>query len=175
MSASSLLQRRNILQTIFALLLCFLTAVSVSGQTQTNGEAEVGIEEIYVARSDGNGKPGEKSETFFTNDIPIYCVIQLNSSVPATVKMNFIAVKANNLKPETKIVTVSYKTNGNQNRVYFNASPEGKWSAGTYRVDISVNGKSPAGHIFEIKSSPGETQNQNKPVPTRRNKPRRKN
>lgn len=105
---------------------------------------EVSVEEIYLAKDNGEGKAGDEETVFTTTDIPIYCVVMLNSVKPATVKMSFVAVKVPGVKPETKVVSVSFKTNGKQNRVNFSGSPEGDWIAGNYRVDIFVDGK-PAG------------------------------
>ncbi len=64
--------------------------------------------------------------------------------------MSIVAVKADDYKPESKIVSSVYTTKENQNRVTFNASPEKVWAAGSYRVDILLNGKIAAGLSFEI-------------------------
>ncbi len=79
--------------------------------------------------------------------------------------MNFVAVKAGGLKPETKVVMVSYKTNGKHNVVNFNASPETVWAAGAYRVDILIDGKLAKGLEFEIKKSPKEITKEKQPLP----------
>jgi len=99
-----------------------------------------GIEEVYLAKDDGEGKAGEQVTEFRTTDIPIYCVILLESNKQAIVKMNFVAVSVAGVKPETKVVTSSYTTKGGQNRVNFTGHPEGKWTAGKYRVDLFLDG-----------------------------------
>ena len=59
-------------------------------------------EEIYLAKDNGEGKAGEAETSFLTTDIPIFCVVQLDSLKPATVKMNFIAVKVAGVKARNK-------------------------------------------------------------------------
>ena len=137
----------------YAIVICALFAVGVFAQ----GDAPPvpTIEEIYLARDDGSGKAGEQVTEFRTTDVPIHCVVLLDGSGKTTVKMNFVAVHVAGVRPETKVVTASYTTAENQNRVFFTGRPEGKWTPGKYRVDLFVNGK-PAGKVeFEIKSPSG--------------------
>lgn len=152
---------------IFILSVCLFISLSVFAQKneEINKISEVGIEEISLARDDGNGKAGETTDKFMTTDIPIHCVIQLDSVKAATVKLILVAVKANGLKPETKSVSVSYTTNGKQNQVNFNASPDGIWAAGTYRADIFIDGKLAGNRTFEIEKSAEETVAEKKIMP----------
>src|SRR3954469_1364739 len=92
------------------------------------------IDEVYLARDDGNGKAGEQAEEFRTTDIPIHCVVLLDNVAKVTVKMNFVAVKVAGVKPETKVVSASYTTTERQNRVNFTGTPDGAWTPGRYRV-----------------------------------------
>lgn len=117
----------------------------------------VAVEEVYLAKDNGEGKAGEVSENFLTTDVPIYCVVELNSTKPATVKMNLVAVSVAGVKPESKVITVSYKTNGKQSRVNFTGKPDGVWTAGTYRIDIFVDDKLATGKSFEIKKLASNT------------------
>ena len=64
-----------------------------------------GIEEAYLAKDNGEGKAGEQASEFRVTDIPIYCVVLLESNQTAVVKMNFVAVNVAGVKPETKVVT----------------------------------------------------------------------
>lgn len=136
---------------IFLCLFSGLTAYAQVGETKEN--SEINVEEITLSRGDGNGKVGEATDKFSTTDAPIYCSIQLDSEKSATVKMIIMAVKAVGLKPESKIVTVSYMTKDNQNQVNFTASPNGAWAAGGYRADIFINGKLNKSRAFEIEKS----------------------
>lgn len=129
----------------------------------TNGEVQVA--ELYLARDNGNGEAGDIAESFFTNDIPIYCVVQLDSMKPATVKMTFVAVKVQGVKPETKVITTSYKTNGKQSRVNFTGTPDKVWTAGFYRIDIFVDEKLAKNLEFEIKKTPQQVEKEKQPAP----------
>lgn len=148
------------MKIIFILLLCLFFAFSALAQVEdkTQESQTVNVEEIYLAKDDGEGKAGDVAESFLTTDIPIYCVVMLNSSKPATVKMNFVAVDVKGVKAETKVITVSYKTNGKQNRVNFTGKPDGVWTAGNYRIDVFIDDKLVGGQSFEIKKSPTEVQ-----------------
>jgi hypothetical protein len=142
--------------------LCLLLALSSFAQIKEDGkvlESEtVAVEQVYLAKDNGEGKAGDEVESFLTTDIPIYCVVQLNSPKPAMVKMNLVAVNVRGVKAETKVITVSYKTNGKQNRVNFTGKPDGIWTAGSYRIDIFVDDKLAVGKSFEIKKAPSEIQ-----------------
>lgn len=140
------------------LFFCFAFGLSVFGQSILKSD-DVGIDEIYFAKDDGEGKAGEISEKFTTTDIPIHCIIQLNSTKATTVKMNFVAVEVKGVKAETKIITTSYTTNGKQNRVRFTGTPEKTWFVGKYRVDIFLDGKLTQSKELEIEgdnSKPAE-------------------
>ena len=128
----------------------------IAAFAQTNQPAAVGgIEEVYLAKDDGNGKAGEQVTEFGTTDVPIYCVVLLESDRSAVVKMNFVAVNVSGVKPETKVVTASYTTKDGQNRVNFSGRPEGKWTPGKYRVDLFLDGKKANEVEFFIKSTGG--------------------
>ncbi len=140
------------------LALCFLFAFGAFAQEveKTPPPETVVIEQLFLARDDGKGKAGDEAESFLTTDIPIHCVVQLNSSKSVTVKMNFVAVSVQGVKAETRVISASYKTNGKQNRVSFTGKPEKIWTAGTYRIDIFIDDQLATGKSFEIKNLPLE-------------------
>ncbi|HEY0049430.1 MAG TPA: hypothetical protein VGB68_09115 [Pyrinomonadaceae bacterium] len=144
------------MKLVSIIFLCLFFALATFGQTPEQPQADneiVGVQEIYLAKDNGEGEAGDAETNFLSTDIPIFCIVQLNSTKPATVKMNFIAVKVAGVKAETKVVSVSYKTNGKQNRVNFTGSPEGAWIAGSYRVDVFVDGKLAGSRELEIQKS----------------------
>ncbi len=154
------------MKVFLAVSLCLFFAFNVFAQTDSNeNNKEIGVEEISLARDDGSGEAGKAANVFITTDVPIHCFVRLTSTKSVLVKMNFVAVKAGGLKPETKVVMVSYKTNGKHNVVNFNASPETVWAAGAYRVDILIDGKLAKGLEFEIKKSPKEITKEKQPLP----------
>jgi len=138
-------------KALYTILICLLLTAGV--YCQTDPPATPAIEEVYLARDNGEEKAGEQVTEFRTTDVPIYCVVLLDSAAKTVVKMNFVAVAVAGVKPETKVVTASYTTNAGQNRVNFTGRPEGKWTPGTYRVDLYVDGKIAENVQFEIKGT----------------------
>ena len=139
------------MKTFLVISLGLLFGLNTFAQSVATGKnSPVTIEEITLTRDDGKGKAGDVAENFLITDIPIHCFIQLDSDKATTVKLILVAVKAVGLKPETKSVSVSFTTDGEQNQVNFNASPKGVWAAGTYRADIYINEKLAASRTFEI-------------------------
>ena len=120
------------------LLVIFFTAAGVFGQPPEAAEMRV-LEDMYLAKDDGSGKAGDASAEFATTDIPIYCVVLLGSASPVTVRMNLVAVAVAGVKAETKVVSTSYTTKDNQNRVNFSGRPDKLWIAGKYRADIFID------------------------------------
>lgn len=134
---------------IIAILLFTLFGYTIAlAQAEPSSQAKV--EELYLARDDGSGKAGDQVSAFQTTDIPIYCVVLLDSAQKVTVKMNFVAVVVPGMKAETKVVTASYTTKEGQNRINFSGRPEGKWPPGRYRVDIFLDGKPAKALEFDI-------------------------
>ena len=145
-----------------ALLLVLFSFAGVSNsQEPVSAPATPIIAEIYLAKSDAEGKAGAAAEYFLTSDIPIFCVVRLYAPGVATVKMNFIAAKVPGVKPESEVVSASYTTKENENRVNFTGRPQGLWVAGKYRVDVFIGDKKVRNIEFEIKPSSSEAQ---KPV-----------
>ncbi len=167
------------MKKIVFLILFAVLSLNIFGQTEESQTMpkDVGVEEVYLAKDNGSGEAGEQLENFQINDIPIYCVIKLDSVKPAVVKMSFIAVSVKGVKAETNVITVSYKTNGNQDRVNFSGKPDKFWTAGNYRVDIFIDNKLAQSKTFEIEKSLGAAPNVNsfqpKPKPKTVRKPRK--
>lgn len=135
---------------IFCIILINLLIASAV-LAQNDQPLPASIEEVYLARDNGEGKAGEQVTEFRVTDVPIYCVVLLDSQAKTVVKMNFVAVSVNGVKPETKVVTASYVTKDGQNRVNFTGRPDEKWAPGKYRVDLFLNGKIEKNIEFEIK------------------------
>ena len=140
------------MKIIFTALLCLLFAFSLFAQPggKLPEPQSVGVEDVYLAKDNGEGKAGDAAEYFLTTDVPIYCIVALDSLKPAIVKMNLVAVNVQGVKAESRVITVSYKTDGQQNIVNFMGKPDGLWTAGSYRVDIFVDDKLAVGKTFEI-------------------------
>ena len=120
--------------------LILLSCVASFGQEAVAKPTPVSGVEIYLAKDDGTGKAGDEATSFVTTDVPIYCVVLLESALPTTVMMNLVAVAVPGVKADTKVVSSSYTTKDDQDRVNFTGKPAGQWVAGRYRVDIFVGG-----------------------------------
>ncbi|MFZ1702525.1 MAG: hypothetical protein WBO10_07050 [Pyrinomonadaceae bacterium] len=142
---------------LFAIFVLF--AGAAFAQDDIPPSASPAVEEVYLAKDDGNGKAGEQVTEFGTDDIPIFCVVLLNRNAKVTVKMNFVAVSVAGVKPETKVVTASYTTKETQNRVNFTGRPDGVWTPGTYRVDLFIDGRPATDLEFEIKGISAKVKN----------------
>lgn len=168
------------MKAILILSFCLLFSLAAFGQppAATTQKASVGVEGITLMRDDGNGNADEETTIFGQSDVPIHCQIFLDSFIPATVKMNLVATDVKGLKAESKIITVSYKTNGKQNVVNFSGSPDDIWLAGKYRIDIFVDNKLAGNKEFEIQktTTTGTGQNnfvQPQPKPKPKTAPRK--
>lgn len=139
------------LRPVIATLAVFLFGLTLFAQTERVDIPT--LEDVYLARDDGKGKAGEEAGDFLTTDIPIYCVVVLDSTAAVTVKMNFVAVKVGGVKTDTKVVSAVYTTKAGQNRVNFTGKPYDVWTPGKYRVDIFLNNKIVRGLEFEIKAA----------------------
>ncbi len=137
----------------FSLVFLLASSVAVFAQEADVVPAKAGVLEIYLAKDDGTGKAGEEATNFVTTDIPIYCVVQLDSALPTTVKMNLVAVAVPGVKAETKVVSTTYTTKDNQDRVNFSGSPTGQWVAGRYRVDIFVGKSAVVSREFAVQKA----------------------
>lgn len=125
-------------------------ASAAFGQPPEPAEMRI-LEDMYLAKDDGSGQAGEIAASFVTNDVPIYCVVVLSGASPVTVKMNLVAVTVAGVKPETRVVSTSYTTKDNQNRVNFSGSPDKFWTAGKYRADVFIDGTLVKKLDFEIR------------------------
>lgn len=136
------------MKPVLLFIFCAVFSLGILAQAQP----EPGIGEIYLAKDDGTGKAGEATKSFVTTDIPIYCVVQLDSATPVTVKMNLVAESVPGVKAETRVVSTSYTIKDGQDRVNFSGRPQGRWVAGKYRADIFIDGKLVKNLVFEIKA-----------------------
>jgi hypothetical protein len=161
------------MKLVLTVFLCLFSGLNAFPQSdENNANRAVGVVEISLARGDGgNDEAVRATDKFRGADVPILCFIELDAEKPATVKMILVAVKAFGLKPETKIIMVSYTTKENENQVNFTASPSGAvWTAGDYRVDVYINGQFVKSRTFIIEKSSQEIEQQKPPAAKPRTK-----
>ena len=159
------------MKLVFLIISLIILALSGYAQTVQN-PADVAVTDVYLAKDDGSGKAGEPATSFVTTDIPIYCVVMLDSAKTATVKMNFVAVSVLGVKAETKVVSTSYTTKDGQDRVNFTGRPAKLWVTGKYRLDIFLDGKFVKDLQFDIQKPQPATGNAELIDPRRSSKPK---
>ena len=130
------------------------------------------IAEIFLAKADIDGKAGNAAENFLVTDVPIFCVVRLVSPGVVSVRMDLIAVNVRGVDQGEKVVTTSYTTKSNEDRVNFKGRPHGLWVAGKYRAEIFISGKKVRNLEFEIKASSTEAEKPRNLQPTRKIKKR---
>ncbi len=134
-----------------------LCSAGHAASQESDGPAkELEVVEAFLARSNGNGKAGDPAESFLITDIPIFCVVRLSAPGVATVKIDLVAADVSGVKAGSKVVSVSFTTKENEDRVNFSGRPHGKWVPGKYRVDIYIGTKKVRFLDFEIKGLPTE-------------------
>ncbi len=139
---------------ILTAILCFCSSIAISAQTEKNefrkDTTENKVTKLSLAREDADGNIEENVEIFSPKDVPIFCYVDLSSSKPTSVQLNFIAVKVKGVRPNSKIISTRYKTKKGENAVTFTGKPEKDWIIGTYRVDILLNGKLAVSKEFAV-------------------------
>ena len=148
------------LLTLFAV--AFVCCVNLHAQEAD--EIKPTLAEVYLAKDDGTGNAGEAATAFTTTDVPIYCVVELESAESVTVKMQLVAVNVPGVKAETRVVATSYTTKDLETRVNFSGRPQGQWVAGRYRVDIFIDNVPVASREFAVQKSTQAKPAGNKPA-----------
>lgn len=139
---------------VLPVVVCLFSAVNALSQS---GKAtSVVVDNLYLAKDDGTGKPGEPAEWFYTSDVPIYVVVMAEPAKSAAVTMRFVTVAVPGLKPESKILSTNYNLKEGNSTVWFNGRPFGSyWIAGKYRVDILIDGVLAKSQEFEVRKAAG--------------------
>lgn len=100
---------------------------------------EFSIQKVYMAKDD-NGSPGAAALSFAPADRTIFCVVELNVAKAGTqVRFVWKTVEIEGSRDE-EIKTVEYTTKPLEEKIQGNLTLPRDWPAGTYKVDIYVNG-----------------------------------
>jgi tetratricopeptide (TPR) repeat protein len=110
-----------------------------SPATSSPNNAEIVIQSISMAKNN-NGRPGDPTLSFIPSDRTIFCVMTLNVAKAGT-KVRFVwkTVEIDGSRNE-EIKTVDYVTKPLEDKVQGNLTLPRDWPAGTYKVDIYING-----------------------------------
>lgn len=134
---------------LFALLACNLGKNNNSNNSNNNNnnantDAETGsgsaIKDMYMAKDDGNGKPGDHTNTFEPGDRTIHCVATLKESKAGTgMKFSWWIVDADGTQNK-KIKDIDYSTKTLENVIHGHLTLPQDWPKGKYKVQVYVNG-----------------------------------
>lgn len=98
------------------------------------------IKEIYMAKDDGSGQPGDHTSTFEPGDHTIHCVATLKEASSGTaMKFSWWIVDADNTQNK-KIKDIDYSTKALENVIHGHLSLPQDWPKGKYKVQVYVNG-----------------------------------
>lgn len=93
-----------------------------------------------MAKDDGNGDPGEKTDTFEPGDRTVHCVATLKEAKSGTdMKFSWWIVDAEGTQ-DKKIKDIDYTTKALENVIHGHLSLPRDWPKGKYKVEVYVNG-----------------------------------
>lgn len=137
---------------IFVVLACNLGKKTTNTNTNSNSnsnsnagtEADLGsgdiIKELHMAKDDGNGDPGDETDSFAPGDRTVHCVATLKDAKSGT-KMRFSwwAVDVEDTQNK-KIQEINYSTKALENVIHGHLTYPQDWPTGKYKVQVYVNG-----------------------------------
>jgi len=130
---------------VFLVLACNL---NTNKNDNTNSSRDVNVEtgpgifiqEIHMAKDDGDGNPGDKTSAFDAGDRKIHSVATLKEPKPGTeMKFSWWVVDAGGATNE-KIKDIDYTTRPNERVIHGHLIYPKNWPSGKYKVDVYVNG-----------------------------------
>ena len=140
---------------VFVVLACNLSKNSNSNSnsnstsnsnsnSSTSTDSDLGsglaIKEIHMAKDNGNGQPGDETDSFEPGDRTIHCVTTLKTAKSGTqMKFSWWIVDADGTKNQ-KIKDIDYSTRALENIVHGHLTLPQDWPVGKYKVQIYVNG-----------------------------------
>ena len=129
---------------------CLLLTAGIFAQTAQEKDETSKLKKLSVAKVDADGNITENPEFFSVKDIPITTYVDLETDKPTMIRMEFIAVKAKGLRPNTKFFTARYKTKDGETGAVFTTKPKTLWAEGDYRVDIYLDTDLAGSREFKI-------------------------
>jgi hypothetical protein len=120
------------------------TSNANNSNSSSSTDADLGsgqaIKEIHMAKDNGNGAPGDETDSFEPGDRTIHCVTTLKTAKSGTqMKFSWWIVDADGTKNQ-KIKDIDYSTRALENVVHGHLTLPQDWPIGRYKVQIYVNG-----------------------------------
>ena len=102
--------------------------------------ADSTIKEIHMAKDDGQGQPGDQTNTFDPGDHTLHCVATLKEAQSGTdMRFSWWIVDADNTQ-DKKIKDIDYTTKALENIIHGHLTLPQDWPSGKYKVQVYVNG-----------------------------------
>jgi hypothetical protein len=138
---------------VFVVLACNLGKRTTNTNSNVNSNANretvavtedagsgIHIQEIHMAKDNGRGAPGDRTESFSPEDRTIHCVVKLKKATRGTaMRFSWWIVDADGSKNQ-KIKDIDYTTKTLENIVHGHLSLPQDWPQGSYKVQVYVNG-----------------------------------
>jgi hypothetical protein len=130
---------------LFAVLACNLgKKTSNNNNANTNTDTEVAsgsvIKEVHMAKDNGSGQPGDRTNTFEPGDRTIHCVATLKEAKAGTeMKFSWWIVDADGTQNK-QIKDIDYTTKALENVIHGHLSLPQDWPTGKYKVQVYING-----------------------------------
>src|SRR6266550_8462702 len=127
---------------LFAVLACNLGNKNNNSNNANTENVASGsdIKEIYTAKDDGSGQPGDHTNTFAPGDRTIHCVATLKEAKAGTeMKFSWWIVDADGTQNK-KVKDIDYTTKTLENIIHGHLSLPQDWPKGKYKVEVYVNG-----------------------------------
>jgi hypothetical protein len=133
---------------LFAVLACNIgknNNTNNSNNNNSNTDTQTGsgaaIKDMYMAKDDGNGKPGDHTSSFEPGDHTIHCVATLKDSKAGTdMKFSWWIVETEDGTKNQKIKDIDYSTKPLENVIHGHLTLPRDWPKGKYKVEVYVNG-----------------------------------
>jgi hypothetical protein len=116
------------------------TGANSNSSHETSGNKAIYIEEIHMAKDDGKGEPGEKTDTFSPGDRTVHCVATLKEAKTGTqMKFSWWLVDAEGTQNK-RLKDIDYTTGALENVIHGHLTLPQDWPKGKYKVEVYVNG-----------------------------------
>jgi len=119
--------------------LLLLAVLACNSSTNSNSSSGA-FSDIHMAKDDGNGKPGDETNTFAPGDRTVHCLAKLNNPKEG-LKIKFVwwIVDAQGTKNE-KIKEIDYTTGANDKTVHGHLTVQRDWPKGKFKCEVYVDG-----------------------------------
>lgn len=128
-----------------ALLLSVVLACNFSTNSNSNSNSNPAsssavFSDIHMAKDDGNGKPGDETNTFNPADRTVHCIAKLrNPKEGLKIKFVWWIVDAGGTKNE-KIKEIDYTTGPRDQTVHGHLTVQRDWPKGKFKCELYVDG-----------------------------------